>query len=197
LCSINLKTLELQWSGANNPLFLIQSVALDPQGHVTEDNNQCNGSSSNKGDPSTPLRTSLAGRAQPIELKEIKADKMPIGIYDRMDKFILHELKLNKGDIIYLAGDGYQDQFGGPNGKKFLSKRFKKLLVQTCPGMSQPGMSQQIKSMEEQREILDKTIEDWIQGYETNGSTELTLRNQGLTTRYEQTDDITILGLKI
>ena len=111
------------------------------------------------------------------EFTELKPDKMPIGIYDRMDKFTAHEIKLNKGDIIYLAGDGYQDQFGGPDNKKFMSKRLKELLVQTCP-----GMSQQVKTMEEQKEILDKTIEDWIYGYET---------------KYEQTDDITVMGIRI
>ncbi|MBI4646944.1 MAG: SpoIIE family protein phosphatase, partial [Bacteroidia bacterium] len=142
LCSINLKTLEMQWSGANNPLYIIQTVA-----------------------------------SQPFELKEIKPDKMPVAYYEKMDKFTLHELKLNKGDIIYLASDGYQDQFGGRNGKKFLSKRFKELLLKTCP-----DMSQQVKSMKEQEEILDKTIESWMHGYET---------------KYEQTDDITVMGIKI
>jgi len=33
-------------------------------------------------------------------------------------------INLNKGDTIYLTTDGYLDQFGGPDGKKFMKKRF-------------------------------------------------------------------------
>ena len=105
------------------------------------------------------------------EMKELKADKMPIAIYDIMEKFTLHEIQLEKGDIIYLSGDGYPDQFGGPSGKKYMSKRFKELLL------SNSG-----KPLEEQKEILEKTIENWKNGY---GKI------------YEQTDDITIMGIKI
>jgi len=96
---------------------------------------------------------------------------MPIAIHDRMDKFTLHEMQLNKGDIIYLAGDGYQDQFGGSAGKKFMSKWFKEMLLEIS---SRP--------MKEQHEILEKTINDWMFSHET---------------KYEQTDDITIMGIKI
>ncbi|MBI4645878.1 MAG: SpoIIE family protein phosphatase, partial [Bacteroidia bacterium] len=78
---------------------------------------------------------------------------------------------LEKDDMLYLAGDGYQDQFGGPKSKKFLSKRFKELLL------SNSG-----KPMAEQRELLDKIIEDWKHGYDI---------------KYEQTDDITVMGIKI
>ena len=105
------------------------------------------------------------------ELRELKADKMPIAIYEKMDKFTLHEIQLEKGDIIYLFGDGYHDQFGGPSGKKFMSKRFKELLL-----------SNSDKPLEGQKEILEKTIESWKNGY---GKI------------YEQTDDITIMGIKI
>ena len=105
------------------------------------------------------------------EIKEFKADKMPIAIYEKMDKFTLHEVPIKKGCMIYMWGDGYQDQFGGPKGKKFMSKKFRELLLSISS-----------KPMEEQRDILDDTIERWK-------------CNHGIV--YDQTDDITVMGLKI
>ena len=105
------------------------------------------------------------------EMTELKGDKMPIAIYEKMDKFSVKKFGLQKNDIIYLSGDGYHDQFGGPNNKKFMSKRFKELLVSISG-----------KPMDEQRKILNETIEDWESGYET---------------KYQQTDDITVMGIKI
>ena len=98
---------------------------------------------------------------------------MPIAIHLVMSDFTNHEFKAEKGDMLYLFSDGFADQFGGPKGKKFMYKQFKEILVQTCP-----GMSQQIKTMNEQKELLEKAINEWI------GNS-------------EQIDDITILGLKL
>ena len=148
LCTINTETLEMQWAGANNPIYLVTGY----WSLVTGEANQQPETSNQK-------------------LIELKPDKMPIAIHDRMDKFTLHEMKLNKGDIIYLAGDGYQDQFGGSNGKKFMSKRFKEMLLEISS-----------KPMKEQHDILEKTINDWMFSHET---------------KYEQTDDITVMGIKI
>ena len=52
------------------------------------------------------------------EIREIRGDRMPIGIYEKMVPFTKHEIQIEKGDIFYLASDGYEDQFGGPHGKK-------------------------------------------------------------------------------
>ncbi|MBN1599858.1 MAG: tetratricopeptide repeat protein [Bacteroidales bacterium] len=105
------------------------------------------------------------------ELNEIKPDRMPVAISEEMRPFTNHVLKLKKGDIIYLTSDGYEDQFGGPRAKKFLPKRLRQLLIDNGN-----------KPMAEQKVILDKTIEDWKSGYED---------------KHEQTDDITIVGVKI
>jgi serine phosphatase RsbU (regulator of sigma subunit) len=105
------------------------------------------------------------------ELIELKADKMPIAIYDNMSKFSLHEINLQKNDIIYLASDGYSDQFGGPENKKFMSLRFRELLLNISD-----------KPMSVQKVLLDETIEDWKNG-------------KGF--KCEQTDDITVMGIKI
>ncbi|MBI5540810.1 MAG: tetratricopeptide repeat protein [Bacteroidia bacterium] len=104
------------------------------------------------------------------ELKEIKPDKMPVSIYINMKSFTNHIIKLEQGDTIYLASDGYSDQFGGESGKKFYSKQLKQLLQTNCN-----------KPLKEQGELLDKAIENW--------------RNAKNTT-YQQTDDITVMGIK-
>jgi len=64
------------------------------------------------------------------ELEQYKADKMPVAIYDRMDDYSLTTIDLKKGDTFYTFSDGYVDQFGGPAQKKFLSKNFKKVLLE-------------------------------------------------------------------
>ncbi len=109
--------------------------------------------------------------AKTNELIEINGNKMPVAIYENMSPFTNHVISLQKGDTIYLTTDGYKDQFGGPNGKKFLTKNLKILLLENG-----------IKSMNEQKEILNNTIENWKNNYGK---------------KYEQTDDITVLGIKI
>jgi serine phosphatase RsbU (regulator of sigma subunit) len=85
------------------------------------------------------------------ELSEIKADRFPIGKSPEKEKhFTNHSLKIEQGDTVYIFSDGYADQFGGENEKKFKTGALKKLLL-----------SIQDKSMNEQKEILDRTIEDW------------------------------------
>jgi serine phosphatase RsbU (regulator of sigma subunit) len=85
------------------------------------------------------------------EFIEIKADKFPIGSYmeDPRD-YTNHEMDIQSGDTFYIFTDGYADQFGGPQGKKFMYKRFRDLL-----------MSIQSKSMKEQGKILEDAMEEW------------------------------------
>ncbi|PLX02973.1 MAG: hypothetical protein C0594_11310, partial [Marinilabiliales bacterium] len=101
------------------------------------------------------------------ELNVIKGDKMPIGIYDKMDKFTTNELKVEKGDQLYMFSDGYADQFGGPKGKKFKYGAFKRLIKEISD-----------KDMEEQNKLLGRKLDDW----------------QG---DYEQIDDILVMGIKV
>ena len=101
-------------------------------------------------------------------LQQIKADKQPVGYHFGEEKhFTNNEIQLKKGDTIYIFSDGYQDQFGGPKGKKFMSKQFRQLFLDI-----------QEMNMEEQKEHLDKTIEDW-KGDE------------------EQVDDILVIGVRV
>jgi len=65
------------------------------------------------------------------ELIEIKGDRHGIGYTDDSAtiSYTTQEIQLEKGDILYTCSDGYVDQFGGPRGKKFGSKRLKELLL--------------------------------------------------------------------
>ena len=44
--------------------------------------------------------------------------------------FANHEVDIVKGDTIYLFSDGFLDQFGGPDGRKFMKPRFKEMLTE-------------------------------------------------------------------
>jgi serine phosphatase RsbU (regulator of sigma subunit) len=102
------------------------------------------------------------------ELSEYLADRMPIGIIDKIEReFRTNRIKYQPDDIIYMYSDGYVDQFGGPNHKKFKSSGLKALLTQIS---SFP--------VEEQLNMLEKNFLDW----------------KGNTT---QIDDVLVLGLKL
>ena len=63
------------------------------------------------------------------ELIHYRPDKMPVSIHYRMGEFTLHTIDLQKGDCFYIFSDGYADQFGGPDQRKFMSARLKEELV--------------------------------------------------------------------
>nr|MBA3971889.1 SpoIIE family protein phosphatase [Bacteroidota bacterium] len=90
-------------------------------------------------------RIEWAGANNPLwicskgEMKEITADKQPVGKYDHRHPFTNHKLDIETGDIFYLFTDGYADQFGGPAGKKFKYKQLKELLL----SLSDEKMSEQ------------------------------------------------------
>ncbi|MBI4647443.1 MAG: SpoIIE family protein phosphatase [Bacteroidia bacterium] len=112
---------------------------------------------------------------QKQELIEIKGDKMPVAIHMKMDDFTENVIHVHKGDTLYLFSDGFKDQFGGDKGRKFKASKFKELLISVCH-----------KPMTEQKEIIDKTIVDWM-----------SFINPDTNQMYEQTDDITVMGIKI
>ncbi len=63
-------------------------------------------------------------------LLEIQGDSMPIGIAAlEENSFTNHIIELGDGDVIYLFSDGFVDQFGGPEGKKFKYQPFRNLLM--------------------------------------------------------------------
>ena len=101
------------------------------------------------------------------EMKEIKANKQPIGKTDQPLPFTTQTLSLNKGDSIFLFTDGYADQFGGPKGKKFKYKQLNDLLFANIS-----------KSTNEQKEILKTEFINW------KGN-------------LEQVDDVCIIGIRL
>jgi serine phosphatase RsbU (regulator of sigma subunit) len=102
-------------------------------------------------------------------LTELKADKMSTGIVTADHSIVNYKnttCTLQKGDMIYLFSDGYADQKGGPDKKKFYYPPFKELLI---------AISQ--LSMQDQQLRLDQTISNWI--------------GEG-----EQVDDILVMGIR-
>lgn len=86
-------------------------------------------------------------------IDEIKGDRMGIG-GDKKENYLPynnHILKLAKEEaIVYLATDGFADQFGGDKNKKFMASNLKKLLLEISP-----------LSLKAQHLKLNKTMEDW------------------------------------
>jgi serine phosphatase RsbU (regulator of sigma subunit) len=102
------------------------------------------------------------------ELKEYRADRMPIGIhYGNERLFTNHVIKVSRGDTLYIFSDGYTSQFGGPEEAKYKSSNLRKLLREIY-----------YRPMVEQRNILETELKNW------KGSN-------------EQIDDITIIGIRI
>jgi serine phosphatase RsbU (regulator of sigma subunit) len=102
------------------------------------------------------------------ELKEFRADRMPIGIYyGENETFTNYEIKVQKGDTIYIFSDGFADQFGGPKGSKYMKYNLKRLLSEIYQ-----------RPMAEQKSILENEFEKW------KGSA-------------NQIDDVTILCVRI
>ena len=68
-------------------------------------------------------------RKESNTLEEIKPDKQPIGKYIRRKLFTTHHLFIKKEDSVYVFTDGYADQFGGEDRKKFMYKKLKELIL--------------------------------------------------------------------
>jgi serine phosphatase RsbU (regulator of sigma subunit) len=101
------------------------------------------------------------------KLVQTEPDHMPIGIHDVEKGFSLYKFPFSKGDVFYAFSDGYADQFGGENSKRFMSKQFRELLLKIHQ-----------LSMEEQKNILECTLEKW------KGNN-------------EQVDDILVMSIRV
>ena len=85
------------------------------------------------------MKVEFAGANNPLylvrdgELEEFKADKFAICSFEPGSKhYNVQTLDIQSGDTLFLATDGFVDQFGGPQGKKFMRRRFRELLVETA-----------------------------------------------------------------
>jgi len=102
------------------------------------------------------------------ELYKYSGDRMPIGSHLKDNKsFMLQEVRYKKNDIIYLFSDGFADQFGGPNMRKYLRKNLRKLLVDLS-----------YYPMIQQKTLIEREFNSWMS-----------------TT--DQTDDICLAGIKL
>jgi serine phosphatase RsbU (regulator of sigma subunit)/tetratricopeptide (TPR) repeat protein len=127
LCSLKKDSLQLQYAGAHNPLYLIRDG----------------------------------------ELTEYRGDRLFIGNTTESTVFNTHDISLKKGDMLYVFSDGFADQRGGPENKKFYYQPFQDMLLEIHK-----------KSMEEQQTHLDKVLADWMGNH-------------------EQIDDVIIFGVRI
>jgi serine phosphatase RsbU (regulator of sigma subunit) len=97
-----------------------------------------------------------------------KADKMPVGkSHDDNSVFTFNEINLEKGDMIYTFTDGYGDQFGGPDGKKFMHKQLRKIFAEVSE-----------LPINDQKEIITQRFEAW------KGA-------------LEQVDDVLVIGVRV
>jgi serine phosphatase RsbU (regulator of sigma subunit) len=103
------------------------------------------------------------------QLIELKGDKVGIGFVNDQQAGIYRnqQIELKAGDMIYLFTDGFPDQIGGPNRKKFYYKPFKELLLSIS---AMPLELQKVK--------LNEVHVNWMDG------------------KRDQTDDILIMGIR-
>lgn len=81
---------------------------------------------------------------------QLKGDHQPIGKQAEVKAFNNHQHAIQEGDCIYMFSDGYADQFGGPQEKKFMLSRLKQLLIEI-----------HLKPMITQKFILEEALHSW------------------------------------
>jgi serine phosphatase RsbU (regulator of sigma subunit) len=92
---------------------------------------------------------------------------MPLSYHDNISDFSCQKIKTKPNDIVYLFTDGYIDQFGGQEEKKFQRTQFKQVLLKNHKN-----------PLAVQKEMLLDIYHTW------KGSE-------------DQVDDITVVGLKL
>lgn len=149
LCVFNTKTRELQYSGARIPLWIVTEEFSNFFVLNEKSTKNCITQNGHK-------------------LYEIKANIMPVGIAPRMNPFTLNSFSLKGCSAnIYLATDGFADQFGGAENGKYGSVKLKKLLLDNIH-----------KPFPKQKVTIQKEFDKW-------------------TGTGNQVDDITILGIRL
>ena len=152
VCNLNRKLNLLKYSGANRSLIIIRKAE-------TESDNKIG---LNEEDYKMT-------KSEHHHLFEIKASKNTVGTLskEQSSKFIGKQIYVQPKDMIYLTTDGYADQFGGPKGKKYMTKRLKNLLIEIHDLDSK-----------KQREVIKQSFYNWKQDN-------------------EQIDDVSILAVRV
>ena len=138
---------ELFFSGANRPLFLVRKKD-DTRADET-------------------LALNLSTGTPEHDLYVIKGDRQPIGVHWEETAFTEHLVRYREGDALYMFTDGFVDQYGGENRKKFKMRNFQNLLL-----------SLQDTPIDRQKEVLEEAFSTWMG-------------------RNEQIDDVTVFGIKL
>jgi CheY-like chemotaxis protein len=145
VCEIDIEKKVIRYVGARRPLYLLS-----------------------ENEPALPNSEFKAKRSVGKKtLYRIKAGNRYFKV--NHDKAPLKErtIPYNEGDIIYLNSDGFEDQFGGDDDKRFKSVNFMNLLE-----------SFKDEPLEKQKEILVNAFDNWKEGY-------------------QQIDDVTVIGIKL
>jgi ligand-binding sensor domain-containing protein/serine phosphatase RsbU (regulator of sigma subunit) len=101
-------------------------------------------------------------------LEVLRGDRCSVCVvYKNSDLFTMKEFEYKKGDVFYLFSDGYQDQFGGEHDRKYFVHRFYTELLDIHR-----------LPMLKQKEILEKNYKEWMRDN-------------------EQTDDVTVMGIRV
>ena len=101
-CAINLENLQMEYAGANIPLWIIKNGNLEKKNESEISNSS---------------------------LIVYDSDRQPIGIYPKEKSFTNHQIKLEKGDSFYIFSDGYHSQFGGKKRDKLSIKRLQETIL--------------------------------------------------------------------
>ncbi|OJJ17155.1 hypothetical protein BKI52_31070 [marine bacterium AO1-C] len=131
-------------------------------------------------DPTTKT-IEFAGASSPLtivqngEMDILLSSELPIGGFqkDKERLFTKHTISYEQPITFYVFSDGFQDQFGGPKGRRFAKKKLRKLLyeIHELP-------------MSEQKKRLDNTLKDWM--YDPKHKRE-----------HKQIDDILVIGVRL
>jgi len=142
-CNYNPETRELRYSGANIYLNIVRKSNSQKVSNIILNQNETH------------------------TLYQVKCERQSIGYVTEKVSFSTHSVQLEKDDIIYLYTDGFTDQFGGPNGKKFRLVDFRNML---CSIASYP--------MAKQKDFLLEIFSEW--------------KGDNV-----QVDDVTVMGIRI
>lgn len=152
MISIDLQTNEFQFSGAYNPIYLVRKLKPSEKAKITKEQE-------------LDLPRGSIHNDKHL-LMQIRGDQMPIGISEKKIPFNASTFE-DEGYHIYMFSDGFLDQFGGPRGKKFMSKNFKKLILEL-----------QSVPLKDQGAAMEKVLTGWMG-------------------EISQIDDILVMGLRL
>ncbi len=146
LCRLNHHTRTLHYAGAYIPLMIVRSVRSGGQLDVVSDGR------------ARSLSPTVSSNTH--HLFVIKGDRMPIGFIENDNRAIFtgHEIRLQPDDSIYMTSDGYADQFGGQDDRKFGQQRLRQTLLslEQLPGEARrERLSEVIRAYMGEREQVD------------------------------------------